>query len=231
MANHCDNYLEISTSALPDTFLTPELDAIWEPIPWKWSFELLERICPFNDPSGKDPFPFWWTRWIDVHELTLEEHTQAPPPEPEPIMITQGTRRYPLYTWPKKKPYKYTTYKITFTSAWAPPINYLDRLYQILKMVDDRTEMHIQYYEPGCWVLGEWQNGHENNYDAPDTYYSDILWEDIMNSGENPPDAWLAFNDPANYLTPTDAIDQLKALGTPEATEQAEEIKSHFCLD
>jgi len=52
-----------------------------------------------------------------------------------------------------------------------------------------------------------------------------------MNSGENPPDAWLAFNDPANYLTPTDAIDQLKALGTPEATEQAEEIKSHFCLD
>lgn len=52
-----------------------------------------------------------------------------------------------------------------------------------------------------------------------------------MSKQESPPDVWHTFNDTSNYLYPEDAITQLKALDTPEATEQAEEIKSHFCLD
>ena len=231
MANHCSNLLIIETSVKPHVFLTPVLNERGEVIPDEWTFECKESICPFNDPSGKSPFPFWWTKWVDTHHVTKEEITEPLPPEPEPIMITEWTRRYPLYTGPKKKPYKYTRWTIDFTSAWAPPENYMEYLQTLLLSIDDRTRITMYFEEPGCDLLGYWEDGNSYCDDRPITYYSSLLDKDVIGDIDAVPESWLKFNDPDNFYEPNEAISALSSIATPDAQEEILEIKSTFNLD
>lgn len=95
-------------------------------------------------------------------------------------------------------------------------------------MVDDRTEMKIQFYEPGNWILWEWYNGNEVELDAPDTYYSDVFDIDVIDSKQWVPDCWLQFNDIDNYRTQDEAIAEIRATNDPEAEEAIQDILNHF---
>ena len=230
MANHCSNFLVIETSVRPELFLTPVLNEKGEIVPGEWTFEWKDSICPFNDPSGKDTFPFWWTKWIDTHDVQKEDITIAPPPELEPIMITEWTRRYPLYTGPKKKPYKYTRWEITFTSAWAPPENYMSYLFTFLKSIDDRTHIIMYFEEPWCDILWYWEDDSSYYDAAPSIYRTTVLNNDVMDK-RHVPASWAQFNDLGDYYTPEEALEELAKIPTQEAREEIDEIKSMFSLE
>lgn len=232
MANQCDNHLMIKTSVSPDKFLTPVLDHTGTPT-WDYTFECLEKICPFNNPSNPtDSFSFWWTKWVDCHDCTIEEWViKAPAPDPNPLMFTVGTRRFPLYQGPPKKDYHYWEIDIWFTSAWWPPTNYLLYLYNFLRALDDRTDITLYYEEPGNNILGHWYNGLDFEEDPPTMYYSDLIDAEIMDKAHTePPSSWLQFHDMEDIITPEEACMELSALGTPEADEEILQIKSHFSL-
>lgn len=231
MANHCDNHLCITTSVAPEKFLTQVMDSLGRPkAPPEWTFECREDICPFNSPNPLDSFPYWGTKWVDCHYCEWSNHIEPLPKEEEPIVFTVWTRRFPIYRWPKKEPYKYTIWEISFTSAWAPPDKYYEELYKKLKALDDRTNIRAWFSEPGNEVLGWWDNGNEFHDDMPATYWCELLDQDIIADRSDLPDSWLEFNDPHDFLLPDDAIAQLTARDTAEANEEILQIKENFGL-
>lgn len=229
MANHCDNHLYITTSVSPEKFLTQVMDSLGQPkTPPEWTFECREDICPFNSPNPLDSFPYWGTKWVDCHNCEWINHIEPLPKEDEPIVFTVWTRRFPIYRWPKKEPYKYTTWEISFTSAWAPPCNYYDVLFKKLKALDDRTTIQAWFYEPGNWVLWSWSDGDEYNDDMPERYWCELIDKDIISNRTDLPDSWLEFNDPSECALVEEALMELNSIGTPDAMQEIEEIKIHF---
>lgn len=175
MANYCSNHIVIKTAVEPSMFLTlnptPESDS-------KYKLELQESMLPFN---GKNWDLSWWTKWFECHDCTLDETvTTKAPPEPTPIIITQGTRRYPVLQRVPFVPYTYHTWDIGGDSAWAPPLGYLDALYTFLRKLDDRTTIECWYYEPGSQFLGHWYNGIDTEWVTPDIFWSDTLNVDVV---------------------------------------------------
>lgn len=229
MANHCSNYIEINTSVNPLLFLSNPIDPeTMRPDLSKITFELQESICPFEDPTDRFT-PKWWTKWFEAHDVEVSPpQTTKAPPAPEPIIITQWARRYPVKQKPDFVPRTSRNITIWGDSAWAPPLWYLEALYELLKKTDDQVSITCWFYEPGCCFSGHWHNGVESYDDFPDRYYSNLLDKDVYLNLSQIPDTWKHFTDIDEALSKEDAITQLSILWTPEADEEILEIQNHL---
>lgn len=214
MANNCENRLVISTSVDPWFFLKKE--------DWRLKFDCLEEIMKFSDD--------WWTKWIDEFNTEVSElHDLPKPPEPTPIIIQQGTRRYAVKQKPDFIPYSYRIIESSFDSAWSPPIWYYEKLLKTLKAIDPRTTLHGKYYEPWMWFLWEWVDWIEVTEDSPTIARSEILEKDVAIHSLSEFHLHILddFLDKTELITLDEAIKQLLEIGTPEALEEIEELKGY----
>ena len=190
MSNLCNNHIAINTSVDPGNFLELNHE-------WRIAFFLNDSLVPFENP-GAPGVNLHWTDHFYCDLVSIENPvTTKAPPEPEPIIITQGTRRYPVKQKPDFVPRTSRNITIKGVSTWTPPLGYLDWLYKILLAKDDQVSMDCWFFEPGQELSWHWHNGMVTYDEYPATYTlpGPAI---ILDSGEMP-QSWWYFSDKYSF--------------------------------
>lgn len=133
MPNWNSNYIEIETKVNPKKFMIKNRE-------WKFSL-CFEKILPFWEWDYDKAVNWWGTKW-DIAEMDENHRT--------------GESEWYCDIEKKQKNYIITCY---YETAWAPPTWFLDALYSFLIRRDKNSTLRNSYFEPGCGVLGIYENG------------------------------------------------------------------------
>lgn len=131
------------------------------------------------DPKVFPEITDWWTQWFDSSDVT----------------ITRGDDGR-------------NTYTISGTSAWTPPCEGFQHIYDKLVEYDPDIEITMYFDEPGCELFWKWYNGEATYLDNPRLCYSEILNADIIADHISDESAEVF----EQFYSYEDSIEQSKAL-------------------
>ena len=98
---------------------------------------------------------------------------------------------------------------IRFDTAWSPPIGYYEKLFAFLIALDPSVQMDATYVEPGCCIVGTWDNGTDFQETWYDTYYCDELDCDIISDENNEDISDVQRDEYSNLITYSEAREQI----------------------
>lgn len=118
-----------------------------------------------------------------------------------------------------------------FDTAWSPPIEFYDKFWAWLIAKDPEATMMCTYHEPGCCIVGTYEDGIDYHETWYNTYYVDELDTDVISNEDNLLISDVQRDNYSNLITFSEAIDQIKSdedLSSETKAELISELEDYF---
>ncbi len=244
MPNHCNNSIHISTTIPFDEFLSR--DEKWE---YVFSFQ---KIVPMPWLLTQTIEGWFSKAEIDLYftkiKITRYEELK------NSFMMFLANKLYGYHTWyywaintwgTKWDAYDVSVeieediwngwelnrFYASFDTAWSPPIEFYDKFWAWLIAKDPEATMMCTYYEPGCCIVGTYEDGTDYHETWYNTYYCDELDCDIISDESNELISDVQRDYYSNLITFSEAINQIKSdedLSSETKAELISELEEYF---
>lgn len=152
MPNWCSNQLSIKTTVDPEEFLVRE---------WDDYYLMFNKLVDIWEWDYDEAIRKWWTKWdiasIDNWKIITDWNAV------NRIFVDNRS------TW-------YWIYEVFFDTAWWPPIQYLETLYEYLLDKDKLSTVTCKYFEPWMWMMWQFINGIDSESLWNMEYIEELEW-------------------------------------------------------